>query len=100
MAEIIDQGEQGVFLNIHAVPGSKRTGIIGIHGEALKVALQAVAEKGRANKELIEVLAKAFSVARSKLRLTSGLSSRRKRVLIVGQTLEACKSKLEKLNLI
>ncbi len=53
-----------------------------IEDGVLKVKLRAVPEKGRANEELIAVLAEHFNVPKSSVELISGETSRRKRVRI------------------
>ena len=46
----------------------------------LRVRLRAVAEKGRANRALIELLSSHFSVAKSQIEIVSGTTSRNKRI--------------------
>ncbi len=73
-------------MDIHVVPGSKREGVVGVHGGALKVAVRARPEKGKANAALIEVISRVAGVKRSAVEVVSGHSSRRKRVRIYGVT--------------
>jgi len=51
---------------------------------ALKVSINAVPEDGKANKELIEFLAKSWKLPKSSLSLLSGHTSRLKVILIEG----------------
>ena len=46
----------GVQLTVKVVPGSSRTEIAGMHDAMLKIKIAAVAEKGKANKALLESL--------------------------------------------
>jgi hypothetical protein len=71
-----------VILELHVQPGASRTEFAGRHGERLKVRLQARAVDGKANEALIEFLAQHYRVPRRNVRITSGLKSRRKRVVI------------------
>lgn len=73
-----------LLLSIHAQPGARQTAFAGQHGAALKVRLAAVAEDGRANRELCRFLAEAFAVGVSAVTLESGDSARAKRVRIAG----------------
>jgi hypothetical protein len=73
-----------VILELHVQPGASRTEFAGRHGERLKVRLQARAVDGKANEALIEFLAQHYRVPRRNVRITSGLKSRQKRVVIEG----------------
>jgi uncharacterized protein len=79
---MIQQHENGVLLSVRVMPGSRRNGIVGIHGDRLKIAVQAPPEKGKANEAVIEILAKALGLKSSKLRLASGATNQNKVVLI------------------
>jgi uncharacterized protein (TIGR00251 family) len=56
----------------------------GEQGGALKVAVSAPPEDGRANQALVEALREALGVRRSQVELLSGQTSRDKRFLIRG----------------
>lgn len=80
----VDESDGRVLLDVHAVPGSKREGVAGVHGGALKVMVRAAAEKGKANAALVKVIARAAGVAPSSVAVVSGRTSRRKRVRVAG----------------
>jgi uncharacterized protein (TIGR00251 family) len=65
-------------------PGASRSGIAGMHGDALKVRVAAPAADGRANRELLEYLAELLGVAVARLTLVRGRSGRRKTVIVLG----------------
>ena len=71
-----------MILDLHVQPGASRTEFAGRHGERIKVRLAARAADGKANEALIEFLAEHYGVPRRSVRITSGLKSRRKRVVI------------------
>ncbi len=73
---------EGLLLPVRAQPGARRAGIIGEQAGALKVAVTAPPEDGRANKALVEVLREALDLKRSQVELFSGATSRDKRFLI------------------
>jgi uncharacterized protein (TIGR00251 family) len=77
---------EGCVLPVRAQPAARKAGIIGEQAGALKVAVTAPPEDGRANKALTEALRAALDVKRSQLALLSGTSSRDKRFLIRGLT--------------
>lgn len=63
-------------------PNSKKQAIAESTDGILTVHLKSPPVDGKANKELIEVLAKQFDVPKSQIRIKSGLSSRIKLVEI------------------
>jgi uncharacterized protein (TIGR00251 family) len=75
---------EGVIITVKALPHSARAGVRGVDGGALKVAVNAPPEKGKANAAVLEVLAKFLAVPRASLELLSGDSSRNKRILVKG----------------
>ena len=77
-----------IVLAVHAQPGAKRTGISGLHGDALKIRVAAPALEDRANDALVEFLAKRFGVARRDVTLVSGAKSREKRFEIRGSVVD------------
>jgi uncharacterized protein (TIGR00251 family) len=76
-------------LSLHIQPGAKKTEIIGLHGDALKIRLAAPPMDGKANECLIAFLAEELGVPRAQVELASGASSRRKRLRINGASAEA-----------
>jgi uncharacterized protein (TIGR00251 family) len=84
----------GVQLQLHVQPGASRTGIAGLHGDALKVRITAPPADGRANRELLDFLAEVLGVARSRIALVKGESGRRKTVIVQGIELEETRRRL------
>ena len=80
---------EGAVLAVRAQPRSSRSGIDGIAGDALKVRIRSAPVDGRANKELVECLADAFGIAKSRVEIKSGQSSKTKRVLLRGVSASA-----------
>jgi uncharacterized protein (TIGR00251 family) len=83
MISILEHKE-GSILPVRAQPGARKSAVIGEHAGALKVAVTAPPEDGRANKALIEILSAALGIKRSQIELLSGPTSREKRFLIRG----------------
>ena len=71
-----------MILDLHVQPGAPRTEFAGQHGERIKIRLAARAVDGKANAALIDFLAAHYGVAKSRVRIVSGLKSRQKRVQI------------------
>ncbi len=93
MTWLVADGE-GVTLRLHIQPGAKKTEVVGLHGEALKIRLAAPPVNGKANARLIAFLADRLGVARAAISLLSGESSRAKRVHVDGVTATAAKARL------
>jgi uncharacterized protein len=74
----------GVRLTLHVQPRASRTGLAGLHGDAIKVRLAAPPVDGAANAELVRFLAELLGVARSAVEIVSGETGRRKVVRIHG----------------
>jgi hypothetical protein len=84
----------GARMRLRVKPGSKRRGIEGEHGGALRVAVAAPPEKGRANQDVEELLADALGVARGAVRVVAGHASRDKSVAIDGLGAEEIRGRL------
>jgi uncharacterized protein (TIGR00251 family) len=69
---------RGYVLRLTVVPGARRTEVVGLHGDRLKVRLAAPPEKGAANQELLSFLAGRLGLPRNALKLTLGAQSRAK----------------------
>jgi len=72
----------GTVLPVRAQPGSRRNEIRGQQDGMLKVCVTQIAEKGKANKALMVLLAKELSLRKSQIELLSGETSSHKRLLI------------------
>ena len=66
-----------MVINIRVVPNAKENKIIEESGR-LKIYLNSPAQDGRANKALINMLSKHFSVKKSSIRIIKGEKSRDK----------------------
>jgi uncharacterized protein (TIGR00251 family) len=73
---------QGYLLRLTVVPGAQRTQVVGLYGDRLKIRLAAPPEKGAANRELVDFLARALGLPKSSLKLTAGAQSRSKVVAV------------------
>lgn len=78
----------GVVLSLHCQPGAKASRVVGLHDERLKIQLQAPPLENRANEALVAWLAEQLGVPRKQIDLLTGQTSRQKRVLVRGATLE------------
>jgi len=81
-----DQTKKALTLNIKVEPRSSRAGIVGSYGDALKVKLTSPPVEGKANMELIEVLAREFGIKKKDVQIVSGHNSKNKVVKLSGVT--------------
>jgi uncharacterized protein (TIGR00251 family) len=82
----IRETSKGVLLPVRAVPRASKNEIQGIHGNALKVRLQAPPVEGKANQALIRFLSEVLEIPRPQLSISSGETGRNKAVLITSIT--------------
>ena len=69
-------------LRIYIQPKASRDEIVGMHGDALKIAITAPPVDGKANAHLCKYLAKQCGVAKSKVAITKGHLNRHKTVVV------------------
>jgi len=80
----ISEHAQGCILPVRAQPGARKNGIIGVHAGALRVAVSAAPERGKANEAIRTILCDALACKASQVTLIAGETSRDKRFLITG----------------
>jgi len=81
---LINQTEQGVDIRVKVVPGSSKTCLAGTYGEMLKIKIAAAPEKGKANKMLIDYLAKRLGAKKNDIEIISGKTNPVKTLRISG----------------
>lgn len=67
-------------IKVKVIPKASRSEIVGWEGDALKIRLKAVPEKGEANEELIRFLSRELKIAKSLITIVRGHTSREKTV--------------------
>jgi uncharacterized protein (TIGR00251 family) len=72
--DLISDGD-GARLRLRVSAGASRTRVLGPHGGALKLSVKAPPERGKANREVLALVAKAFSLAPSDVMLIAGETS-------------------------
>lgn len=84
----------GVLFHVHVQPRASRNEVAGLHGEAVKVRLQAPPVEGEANATLVAFLAERLGVGRRAVEIVSGHHSRVKRVAVHGLTVDEARRRL------
>jgi uncharacterized protein len=85
---------EGSLLPVRAQPGARRTAVAGEHDGALKVAVTAPAQDGRANEAVRETICGALKLKRGQVELIQGAASRRKVFLVRGVSKEELERRL------
>ena len=91
---MLEMHSEGVILSIRAQASARVNAVRGEQGGALRVAVTQAAEKGKANKSIVELLAQTLGLRKSQLELISGEASRQKRFLIRGITVAELQERL------
>jgi uncharacterized protein (TIGR00251 family) len=68
----------GIRLAVQITPNAKKTEVIGVLDDALKLKLQAQPIEGKANDALVRFLAEVLKVPRSAITITHGQTSKKK----------------------
>jgi uncharacterized protein (TIGR00251 family) len=82
MAIELEPHAEGTILPVRAHPGARRNEIRGVQDGMLRVSVTQAAEKGKANKALIDVLSKSLGLRKSQIELIAGRTSPHKKFLI------------------
>lgn len=84
----------GVEFRVKVVPGARRDRVVGVLGDAVKLAVTAAPEKGKANQAVIELLAEALGTRRKAVKIVAGRTSSRKTVVVEGIDAKDCRRRL------
>jgi uncharacterized protein len=82
IGSMIESHADGLLLQVHVKPKSSRNGLIGIHGDRLKIAVTSAPDKGKANAAVLELLSKQLGLKRSQVTLVAGETVPLKTVLV------------------
>jgi len=82
-------------LRLHVVPGARRTGVIGRHGDGWKVRVTAPPERGKANDAVVRLVAGALGLPRAAVTIVSGHATREKTVEVMGADRDSVEAALE-----
>lgn len=86
----------GTIVPVRAQPGARRNAILGARNGALRVAVSAAPERGKANEAIQKLLAEALECRPSMIVLLHGETSRDKRFLVNGVDLDELAARIEK----
>lgn len=90
----LEESDHGVILRVHAQPGARKNEIRGVMNGALRVAITAAPEKGKANRAIVNLLSETLEVPKSDVELLGGSTSRAKRFLLRGVRLASVEASI------
>jgi uncharacterized protein len=90
----VSEHAQGCVIAVRAQPGARRDAVVGEYNGALKVAVTAPPDKGKANEAIAALLGAALGLKKSDVTLLWGPASRDKKFLIRGMTPERLRQRL------
>lgn len=93
---VMEPRDGAVILPVKAQPGAKRNAIVGVHAGALKVAVTVAPEQGKANQAIAALLAETLGLKKSDVELLAGPTSRAKKFLMHGISIEELRARLAK----
>lgn len=82
--KLFQEKDNNITVNVYIVSRSLRSEVVGIHNNSLKIKLNAMPVNNEANKELIRFLADKLKLAKSNIKIVSGLKQKKKVVLFEG----------------
>lgn len=75
---------EDLILEVRVQPRASCSEFAGLHGERLRIRLQAPPVDGKANAALVEFVAEAFGIPRARVTIEHGLAGRDKRLRLRG----------------
>lgn len=99
MADALDAVEltprpAGIEFTVKVVPGASQTRVGGAWGTALKLAVAAPAEGGKANAAIVKLLAAVFGVKKADVSILGGHSAPLKTIAVAGLTVAQARARL------
>ena len=92
--KFLNVSKEGVRISVFVQPRSSRCKIVGIHDDALKIALTAPPVDGAANEALIEFFSDFFKLRKNQIEIVSGLTGRRKIIALSGVSIQQAEERL------
>lgn len=90
----LSDAREGALIRVRVTPRSGREELICGDQEEIRVRLTSPPVKGRANQDLVKLIARSLGVGRKDVEIVAGLSSRRKTVRVRGLSADQVKDRL------
>lgn len=89
LGQAVRQTTDGVSIRLHVQPRASRNEICGLHGDELKLRVTSPPVDDAANRLCSEFIAGLLGIAKSKVSIIAGRTSRHKTVLVQGLAMAA-----------
>lgn len=84
----LQQHPDGIVFKVRVHAGARTNALHGEHDGALKITVTQAPEKGKANKAIVELLAKQLGLRKSQIEILAGHTAAQKQVLVRDISLE------------
>lgn len=75
---------QGISINLLVSAGAKKSILLGLHADRLKIKIQAPPVDGKANQEIIRFFSELTGLPKNQIHLNQGEKSRQKTIFLQG----------------
>ena len=96
-AGLTKNASEWAHVSVHVHPQSSKPGISALCENVIHIRLRAAPVEGKANDELVRLLADCFKISRQSVRILSGERGKRKIVALRGMSAEAILLKIREL---
>jgi uncharacterized protein (TIGR00251 family) len=87
-------GSSFISVEVSVRPGAPRSELVRVEEHRLVIAVAAAPDRGKANEELLRMIAKLVNVSRSEVSILKGHAARRKTIRIETENPSACAARL------
>lgn len=92
--ELVRQAGSAVRITVRVQPRASREAVEGVHGDAIRVRVQAPPVEGAANEAVCALIAQTLGIAKGRVRVVAGGGARTKTLEIEGLPAEVIRSRL------
>ncbi|MCX6116977.1 MAG: DUF167 domain-containing protein [Proteobacteria bacterium] len=94
-AKWLSSNGDSVVIQVYVQPGAKKAGIVGLHGDAIKIKISSPPVDGQANEALCQFLSFFLDVSLKHISILRGHQSRTKFVQVIGISLPLVQKKFD-----
>lgn len=76
------EAKGGIVIRVKVIPRASKPGIQGVDNNRLRIKLKSPPVEGKANRELVETLAKVLKIPKGEIEIIKGIKGREKEVFI------------------